>query len=122
MCPAAEMERHTKLFDLYQWMIENRGDPHMARTIIFSLINGVQTKFVDMVPPTALHIIRQAATEQDVIGWNNILVGRLAKSWVVAQQHYNVRTASDPKDTHGLSWVARLISKIYDTVHDIWMF
>ena len=121
-CPLATMERHTKLYDLYQWMIENHGDPHIAQTIIYTLINGSRTRFFDMVPATALSVVRQAALDQDIIGWDNLLLGRLASSWSVAQQQYHDRLSSNPNEVHGINWLGRFISKLYDTVHDVWMY
>ena len=121
-CPVATMERHTKLYDLYQWMIDNHGDPHIAQTIIYTLINGSQTKFVDMIPTAASSAIRIAAQDQDCIGWDNLLVGRIASSWVVAQQQYHECTSSNPNEFHGITWMGRFISKLYEAVHAVWMY
>ena len=120
--PDAILERHTRISEFHQWLLDNNTDSDIARTMVYTLINGPSTKFVDMVPSTASSLIYQAAHEQDLIGWDNFLVGRIAEKWSCAQQQYHNKTSSNPNEHHGISWSGRCISHIYTMVHSVWMY
>lgn len=121
-CDEATMERHSRMYDLYQWLIDNNTNPNIIQTVIHALINGPATSFSSMVPIQASSIIQKAACEQDCIRWDNFVVGRLSLSWAQAQQQYFDSISSNPKDHHGSGWLQQFILRIYDMGHKIWMY
>ena len=121
-CPLAKMERHAKIYGLHEWMTQQNTAPDIILTISYTLINGKDTSFVEMLPLNASAVVRKAAMEQDAIGWDNFCVGRISLTWALAQQQYHSMHASNPNPMHGHCWASRLISKIYDVVHDVWAY
>jgi hypothetical protein len=56
-------------------------------------------------------------SEQDRIGWYNLLLGRMSKKWMDAQQKY---LESMGKCTTGRRWMISIISKLWDIAWDMW--
>ena len=75
-----------------------------------------------MVPPTASSLIHKAAQEQDVLGWDNFLLGWITSTWALAQQQHFDVYASTTNAHLGNAWMKRMISRVYDLVHDVWMY
>jgi hypothetical protein len=60
---------------------------------------------------------KAAVTEQDRIGWYNLLLGRMSTKWMDAQQKY---LESIGKRTTGRRWTIAIISKLWDIAWDMW--
>jgi hypothetical protein len=60
---------------------------------------------------------KDAVKEQDRIGWYNLLLGRMSKKWMDAQQKY---LESIGKRTTGRRWAIAIISKLWDIAWDMW--
>ena len=121
-CDDAILERHSKIYDLHQWLLDNNTDPNLAQVIIYTLINGPNTSFSSMVPSTASPLIKQTAIEQDILGWDNFLLGRMTSTWAQAQQQYFDCVSSNTNAHHGLGWMKRLIARVYDMTHAVWLY
>ena len=121
-CSAATMERHSQIYEFHQWLLDNKTDPNIAQTITYTLINGPETSFVSMLPLGVSSLVKLAAQEQDIIGWDNFLFGRMSTIWSRAQQQYFDSITSNRNDHFGSGWLKRLIPRVYDMVHAVWMF
>jgi hypothetical protein len=61
--------------------------------------------------------VHAAVRDQDVIGWYNVLLGRLSKRWADAQQRY-LETLN--KRNTGRRWTIAILAKIWDISWDMW--
>ena len=64
-------------------------------------------------------LVKQAAKEQDEIGWINFFKGHISKQWAKIQlQHYGTMYKNPPSLTH---WSKNIIINIYDVSYSMWM-
>ena len=75
-----------------------------------------------MVPSSASQLLSIAAKEQDQIGWHNFLVGRISSAWGMVQQQYFDAHTTNPNAHHGRCWMKRFIPRIYELVHEVWLY
>ena len=61
--------------------------------------------------------LREAASEQDDIGWCNFLLGRLSKQWSDAQARH---LESVQSHSLGRRWTIAILEKLWDTSWDTW--
>lgn len=54
-----------------------------------------------------------------MIGWDQVIYGRLTKSWVDIQNDYSSNNANGP---NGISLISKAISKIYQLVYHVWKY
>ena len=101
---------------------KNKTDPLLAQPLTYTLINGPETSFVSMLPSTASSLLCQAALEQDSLGWDNFLFDRMTALCARAQQQYFDYTTPTPNNHHGSGWMRRLISRVYEMVHEVWLY
>ena len=63
-------------------------------------------------------MIREAASEQDEIGWIEFYKGHLSKEWATIQlKHYCNMYKNPPSITH---WSKTIISRIYNITFEMW--
>lgn len=75
-----------------------------------------------MVPAAASSLLHLAAREQDQLGWHNFLVGRISSAWAQAQQLFFDTSTTNPNNHHGRCWMKRFIPRIYNMVHEVWLY
>ena len=117
--PDAYEKRMKSIVELKKWMESAKTSPQIVECIILTMIAGPNATFEEMLPGSADQLIRDAATEQDAIGWNNLCKGRLSKTWRKVQQNYlleqNLMRRRSSK-----SWCANFILHLYEVVHTQW--
>eukprot|EP00957_Ditylum_brightwellii_P149709 11400518-Ditylum_brightwellii.AAC.1 len=68
-----------------------------------------------MVPSAAIgEVVRQAVEEQNIIGWDDFMKGRVAISWTEAQRHYTLAMDWNYKerDFNHDQWSTQLVMAI----------
>ena len=99
---------------LNMWMINSDTSPEIR----FSIITGIR-RWRDgksLFRPRG-NEIRQVNDAQALIGWENVLRGRLSLQWREFQRRYYERTNSK-RSADG--WIATLIGKLWDLGWSIW--
>ena len=108
------------------WM--EKYDTHPAIRQIFSttLFQFSETTFENTAEfilfedtSESAKIIRQAAIEQDEIGWLNTYEGKLSTKWELIQDNY-YHTINEGRKT-GLTWSAWMIKKLYEATKSQWV-
>jgi hypothetical protein len=67
----------------------------------------------------AAHTIMEAAAEQDMIGWQNFLEGKISKQWrELQEQHYNATFSIRSGD----KWAKDMVTHLLEFTHDIWEY
>jgi hypothetical protein len=94
--------------------------PEMAQLLEWALINCSQDKHLGIKPEHHPVALRQAIKDQNIIGWNQILYGRISKEFGIAQDnHYRWQQLSEI--THnGSRWTRDLIFHIWKTTLALW--
>jgi hypothetical protein len=115
-CDSPHMqEAYTKQLDSFiTWMKETDTDPAIA--IYFTTV--LQDK---AFPPTLDEMephIDQAAQHQQSIGWDNLLFGRIATSWMELQRDHFKTTNSRRSPER---WAADMAYRLLQLSHGLWM-
>ena len=117
LCICSSMDR-TRLFrenveDLKCWL-NRHGDtePQLAYWIPKSLLGRGTVRFQDLghMSPE----IKELAKSQDLIGWKNLMEGRISKCFLTIQQQHLENTDSY---MNGSDWVKQFITKILQITH-----
>ena len=117
-CPAASAVAvwEESIERLNLWMQQTNTLPLLREFLCRQLLRwkrGEDLQVDCSCPPLLL----QAIQEQDMIGWDAFLEGRVSKLWAVVQhEHY---TASGKRNT-GQRWLSLLIRKLLDVAWDQW--
>jgi hypothetical protein len=64
-------------------------------------------------------MIQDLAEEQDIIGWQDFLEGKISKKFYVIQRRFLMGA---PSLLNGRDWVTRFISELLDISHTQWSF
>ena len=98
---------------LETWM-RGSTDPRIRWTIIDGIKQFVFGQYRhDILPPRA----RLAQQNQARIGWFQLLMGFISKSWLPLQEEYLVRTHSK---TNTRRWASMIIQKLMQIAWDMW--
>lgn len=103
--------------DLYQWMIDSRGDPNIATVIRSSLHSWRHRQPYPPAPSTSSAELLHAYQDQSQLGWYQLFLGVWSKSWVYAQQAYFIQINSQKS---ALLWMAKLQRKIWMIAWSMW--
>ena len=100
---------------LHDWMINEGTNPQLADVIISRL--GAWRAKDPLQPVTRPVALMPAMAEQDEIGWENFILGRISTKWVHFQQvHYqNCHSCK-----MGSAWAAKLIRQLWLVVWKMW--
>lgn len=127
MCPDEEVREnlYENISKIEDWM--DKYDTHPAINHMFSttLYDFGQSNFTDNAlfilfddESNIATIIKEAASDQDEIGWLNTFEGKLSKKWELAQdEHYRI---VEETRKSGLTWTTWFIEKLYDTTKSQW--
>jgi hypothetical protein len=104
-----------KIDGLEAWLEESDTAPTIRHCIVASLRSGSPlVRFED----NSAGIARQAAQDQDFIGWHNMLEGRISKLWRQGQRaHYLENRSSRSADR----WAQGLVSNLLEITHSMWI-
>ena len=90
------------------------------------LIGGERTYFFDMVtidneyePDLIYRTIVVVSLEQDNIGWNKFVEGKISRKWSIAQEMYYRK---NPRITRtGTKWAEILVRGLYGKIRAMWL-
>ena len=127
MCP--DDEARSNLYDnicaVDTWIEKYKTHPAIRSIITNTLLQFNTTTFNDTAEfmlfeddSNTANLIRLAAQEQDIIGWQNIFEGRISKTWEVIQDEYYSSIKEANKT--GLTWSTWFIKKIYAVSKSQW--
>jgi hypothetical protein len=116
ICPDEDAGREwrNRVANLGIWLLEMDTHPSIKTCIMESLsLRATTTLF----SPNADHICMTAALEQDEIGWQNFVEGKISKSWGVLQwNHYQEQLSVRSGD----KWSTGLVTQLLELTHGMW--
>ena len=117
-CPDIGARAHWRacLHHLTHWMQTNNTCPTLTKWIVIRL-NEWRTEATTRKPVDATPAVNQAIRDQDRIGWWSFLLGRLPKSFTLAQEQHFQLTRSRKKAT---AWTPKLLQQIWDLTFSMW--
>ena len=113
--PGAVAQWEKSLERLDYWMRDHNTAPSI-RTDILAHLRAWKQGARDGVGPSA-SITLPALLEQDEIGWDAFLEGRVSNQWIGIQQRYLLSIKSMASSSR---WLAALITKLWDVAWDQW--
>jgi hypothetical protein len=101
---------------LEQWM----NDVDTRDEIVECIITTLKARDPTVTfASNATHNILEAAEEQDTIGWQNFLEGKISKQWrELQEQHYNASFSVRSGD----KWATDMVTRLLEFTHDIWEY
>jgi hypothetical protein len=66
---------------------------------------------------SADHLCFSAAAEQDEIGWQNFVEGKITRSWGMLQLHYQEKHSKRTVD----KWTSGLVTQLLELTHGMWL-
>jgi hypothetical protein len=117
ICPdnAADLEWRCRVTNLGIWLLEVDTHPAIKKCIMESLSSRSTTT---LFSPHATQVCLAAAMEQDEIGWQNFVEGKISKSWGNLQwQHYQEQLSVRLGD----KWSAGLVTQLLKLTHGMWI-
>jgi hypothetical protein len=107
-------EWRNRVANLGIWLLEMDTHPSIKTCIMESLSLRATTT---LLSPSADHICMTAALEQDKIGWQNFVEGKISKSWGVLQwNHYQEQLSVRTGD----KWSMGLVTQLLELTHGMW--
>ena len=104
-----------KIDGLEAWLDESDAAPTIRHCIVSSLRTGSPlARFED----NSAGLARQAAQDQDFIGWHNMLEGRMSMLWRQAQRAHCLEHRSSRSADR---WAQGLVSNLLEITHSMWM-
>ena len=104
-----------KLQGLEVWMTDNDTAPAIQHCILTTLKTGdPHTRFTD----NSEVLTQQAAEEQDLIGWHNLMEGRITSQWRETQCLHYRRIASHRSADR---WAAGFVANLLEITHSLWI-
>jgi hypothetical protein len=104
---------------LEAWFIDSDTDPEISNCITKALLSRRPGSFELLsLDLDEAHPARQAAADQDRIGWYHFVEGRISKKWALAQQAYYYQQHSQRT---GESWASNLVDHLLALVHRQWI-
>ena len=102
------------------WFDQNRTDPNIAEIIMTVLRDDGNTSFLQAARSfTTIEKYHEVANAQDIIGYQNFILGRISKHWKIQQADYRSRFCPDKRFSTD-AWAKRLIYQIYKRMRAIW--
>ena len=121
-CPSRRMTRFRRKEDatISSWFDQNRTDPNIAEIIMTVLRDDGNTSFLQVARSfTTIEKYHEVANAQDIIGYQNFILGRISKHWKIQQADYRSRFCPDKRISTD-AWAKRLIYQIYKRMRAIW--
>jgi hypothetical protein len=111
----AEQEWINRVTNLGLWLIEVNTHPSTRSCILASLMaRSTTTLFVTHSDPSC----QISAAEQDEIGWQNFVEGKISRSWGILQlQHYQDQHSKRTVD----KWTSGLVTQLLELTHGMWI-
>ena len=116
-CSASVEKKSDILLNIGKWMQEVGTAPEIQVLILETLL--FMDDFASHLPDDASELLRMAASEQDSIGLNNFIVGKVSCQWAIVQEEY-YRSIKKYKRRKGSTWASNLIQQICSFSHQIW--
>jgi hypothetical protein len=82
--------------------------------------NNVTVPTTELVPDASKTLI-MASREQDMIGWEQWLKGRISKEWGTLVNHDVKNIDSGIKFNSSQKWAKEVINMNWEFIHDIWL-
>ena len=103
-----------KLDGLEAWLEDTDTDPNITSCIMVTLrTRSPLARFEDNAAPS----IAMTARAQDIIGWHNLLEGRISKLWRTQQhRHYLAQRSLRSSD----KWARDLVCNLLEVSHAMW--
>jgi hypothetical protein len=111
---AEHFERLAKKLDLE--LVSMETAPELRRTIIRKMTNWRRGRRVT-AQITNKYGEKEASEHQDIIGWTNFMVGRMAPEWASAQQCYYDWLG---RRKTGRRWLVAITTKLLNISWDMW--
>ena len=117
ICPndSAGLEWRCRVTDIGLWLLEVETHPSIRQCILDSLAPcSLNTLFSTHADQTC----SVAATEQDEIGWQNFVEGKISKTWgdlqfLYYQEHFSNRSVD--------KWTSGLVTRLLELTHGMWI-
>lgn len=106
----------TSLQALEEWMLCHNTDP-ILRQMILSGLKSWQQLPHDPIPLN--HEYQQLSHDQNEVGWQSLLEGRMVKGWATRQEAF-FRTHQYAHTSTGLRWLSSLLRQLMDIAWDQW--
>ena len=121
-CPAirAVSDRGKAMTSLLEWMQSVHTSPFIMMTLKDTLMALTGTSFSQQCPALSHPLILDAAADQDILGFQNLLSGRVSNKWRIAQQHYLDIAYPETKLT-GRTWASGLVRNLCSFSKLIWV-
>ena len=137
-CPICKRERETKYHVLTcsskriiklriktnnilaNWFEQQRTDPYITQCLNYVLDHDGTVSFTEAMQRYTLdEQYLEAAQCQDQIGFNNLIMGRLAKHWKRLQTHH-LSLICPRKRYSADAWMKRLVYQFYKRMKTLW--
>jgi hypothetical protein len=111
----AAQEWTNQIMNLGLWLIEMNTHPSVQKCILESLMShSTATLFTTSADPFCF----SATREQDEIGWQNFVEGKITRSWGMLQLlHYQELHSKHTMDM----WTAGLVTQLLELTHGMWL-
>jgi hypothetical protein len=118
-CPAPSATSQWKkcLDKVNDWLEDNKTEPQLQETIIARLSQWRKGHKHTRIPPADNSKLRRAVKEQDTIGWEQFLYGRVSKKLIRYQGNYLGETYNSKKT--GTKWTQSLLKQIHEIPWDM---
>jgi len=131
-CPHHQNKRH-HLLGLKNWMIKSLTLPPLQILLLRALMDWLhrhQACTHEIKETDTYHIlIKEALAEQELIGWNHFLKGRISKKWAIIQNNCYARMRQESENNNlnpiptyldGKWWTKKLIAYTIYTCLNLW--
>ena len=99
------------------WMISQSSIPGLAEALILRLAQWRNRQSITPLPHVS-STVRDIIYAQDELGWAPFCFGSLHRIWSVEQGKYYGALG---KLTRGETWASKLIRKVWDLQHKMWL-
>jgi hypothetical protein len=122
-CPLQNKIRNKYIVDLSMYL-ENQRTNNDTKIIILqkvqSLLNVTDCETFNNIIPDATNTLKAAVQEQDAIGWDHWLKGRISQEWV-SLINYDIATIdTGTKYNSSEKWATGIIDLNWDLVQNLW--
>jgi hypothetical protein len=116
--PRAQNKRKEQLREIKRWLDENLTEKEMGKIIMNRLYDWHMQRPFRHIRFKAKNV-KAAILQQDVIGWHQFFLGRIAINFAETQEAY---LRSLQKRRTGLRWTQALINKMWAVSWDLWEY
>lgn len=96
---------------------DNQTLPCLQNTILKILRSWRNSRTINKLDFPSTYGIQNAIEDQNIIGWNNFILGRSSKKWQLVQQKY-IKQMNSKRSS--LRWTTSIINKFMNVVWDNW--